>query len=57
VNVHLLTIEAARTRRREFVYMAAMLDPRVSSELTADQIRSMCDELFDAHGDWLPRYE
>ncbi len=57
VNVHLLTIEAARTRRREYVYMAAMLDPRVSSELTADQIRSMCDELFDTHGDWLPRYQ
>ncbi|HEY5466636.1 MAG TPA: alpha-glucosidase/alpha-galactosidase [Clostridia bacterium] len=56
VNVHLMTIEAAHTRRKDAVYMAAMLDPRLSSELTADQIRSMCDDLFSAHGDWLPRY-
>ena len=56
VNVHLMTIEAAHTRRKDAVYMAAMLDPRLSSELTADQIRSMCDDLFSAHGEWLPRY-
>lgn len=56
INVHLLTIEAARTQRKEYVYMAAMLDPRASSELTADQIRSLCDDLMVAHSDWMPKY-
>ncbi len=56
INVHLLTLEAVRSRRREDVYMAAMLDPRLSAELTTDQIRSLCDDLFEAHGDWIPAY-
>jgi len=56
INVHLLTLEAVRSRRREDVYMTAMLDPRLSAELTMDQIRSLCDDLFEAHGDWIPAY-
>ena len=56
VNVHLLTLEAVRSHRREDVYIAAMLDPRLSAELTADQIRSLCDDLFEAHRDWIPAY-
>jgi alpha-galactosidase len=57
VNVQLLTIEAARTRKREDVYKAALLDPHTSSELTIDETVALCDALFDAHGDWLPPYE
>ena len=56
INVHLLTIEAAKTLRKDYIYMAAMLDPRASSELTADQIRSLCDDLIEAHGAWMPKY-
>ena len=56
VNVHLLTIEAARTRKKEHVYQAAMLDPHTGSELDIDSIRAMVDELMEAHGDYLPRY-
>jgi alpha-galactosidase len=50
INVQLLTIEAAFTGRREAVYHAAMLDPHTGSELTLDEIRSLCDEMFEAHG-------
>lgn len=56
INVHLLTIEAALSLKRERIYQAAMLDPHTSSELTIDEIRSLCDDLIEAHGDWLPRY-
>ena len=57
INVQLLTIEAAVTRRKEAVYQAAMLDPHTSSELSIDDIIAMCDELFEAHKDWMPEYK
>lgn len=56
INVHLLTLEAALKHKREAIYHAAMLDPHTAAELTLDQIRSLCDELIAAHGDWLPEY-
>jgi len=56
INVQLLTIEAARTRRKEVVYHAAMLDPHAAAELTLDQIRALCDDLIRAHGRMLPKY-
>ena len=56
INVQLLTIEAARTRKKDHVYQAAMLDPHTGSELDIDSIRRMVDELMEAHGDYLPQY-
>ena len=56
INVQLLTIEAAVTRKKEHIYQAAMLDPHCSSELSIDDIISMCDDLIEAHGSWLPEY-
>ena len=56
INVQLLTIEAAVTKKREHIYQAAMLDPRAGSELDIDTIVKMVDELIDAHGDYLPKY-
>ena len=49
INVQLLTIEAARTMKREAIYHAAMLEPHTAAELSIDDIKAMCDELFDAH--------
>ncbi|MBQ5832647.1 MAG: alpha-glucosidase/alpha-galactosidase [Selenomonadales bacterium] len=49
INPQLLTIQAARTRKREDIYMAAMLDPHTSAELSIDDIVSMCDDLIEAH--------
>lgn len=57
INVQLLTIEAALTKKKENIYMAAMLDPHTSAELSMDDIKSMCDDLIDAHGNWLPKYK
>lgn len=56
INVQLMTIEAALTRKRDAVYQAAMLDPHTGSELTLDEIRAMCDDLFEAHGEMMPAY-
>ena len=49
-------IEAAVTRKREHLDQAAMLDPHASSELSLDEIVWLCDDLIEAHGDWLPEY-
>ena len=56
INVQLLTIEAARTKKREAIYQAAMLDPHTAAQLSIDDIVKMCDELIDAHGDYMKMY-
>jgi len=57
VNVHLVTIEAAVTLKKEHVYQAAMLDPHTAAELSIDDIVKMVDELIEEHGDWLPKFK
>jgi alpha-galactosidase len=56
INVQLLTIEAAVTKKREKVYQAAMMDPHTASELDIDTIKKMVDELIEAHGNYLPEF-
>ena len=57
INVQLLTIEAALTLKKDCIYQAALLDPHTSAELTIDDIISLCDDLIEAHGSWLPEYK
>ncbi|HBN85463.1 MAG TPA: alpha-glucosidase/alpha-galactosidase [Clostridiales bacterium] len=57
INVQLLTIEAALTLKKDYIYQAALLDPHTSAELSIDDIVSMCDDLIEAHGGWLPKFE
>ncbi len=56
INVQLLTIEAAKTRKKEHIYQAAMLDPHTGSELDIDTIKKMVDDLIEAHGNYLPAF-
>ncbi|MBU5595041.1 alpha-glucosidase/alpha-galactosidase [Amphibacillus sp. MSJ-3] len=56
INTQLLTIEAAKTKKREKIYQAALLDPHTAAELSINDIISLCDDLITAHGDWLPEY-
>jgi len=56
INVQLLTIEAARTLKKDYIYQAVMLDPHTCAELSIDDIVSMCDDLIEAHGDWMPKF-
>ena len=56
INVQLLTIDAAVTLKKERIYQAAMMDPHTAAELSIDDIVALCDDLIEAHGDWLPKY-
>ncbi len=56
INVQELTVQALLKEKREYVYHAAMLDPRTAAELDLDQIRALVDELIEAHGNWMPRW-
>ena len=52
----LLTIQAAVTGEKQYIYNAAMMDPLTGSELSIKDIVAMVDELLEAHKDWLPAY-
>lgn len=56
IFVQQLVVDAALQKKKDYIYQAAMLDPRASSELTIDEIHSLVDDLIEAHGDWLPKY-
>lgn len=56
INTQLLTIEAAVTKNRDYIYHAAMMDPHTAAELSIDDIKSMVDELIEAHGDYMKDY-
>jgi alpha-galactosidase len=56
INVQSLTVKAALTQKRDYIYHAAMLDPHTAAELDLDQIWALVDALLDAHEDWLPEY-
>jgi alpha-galactosidase len=57
INAQLMTIEAARTRKKENIYQAAMLEPHTAAELSIDDIVKMCDELIEAHGEYMSVYK
>ena len=56
INVQNMVIEAAKQRKKDLVYMAAYLDPHTAAELSLDDLKSLCDDLFEAHGSWIPKY-
>lgn len=53
----LLTIEAAVTKKKEYIYQAAMMEPHTAAELSIDDIVSLCDDIIEAHKGWLPEYK
>ena len=56
INVQLLTIEAAKTLKKDYIYQAALMDPHLQSELSIDDIVALCDDMIAAHEGWLPEY-
>ena len=56
ISVQLLTLKAAETLKKEYIYMAALMDPHTSSELSIEDTRALVDALIEAHGDWLPEF-
>ena len=56
IAVHNMVIKAAVTLEKKYIYMAAYLDPHTRDQLTFDEIKNLCDDLIEAHGEWLPKF-
>jgi alpha-galactosidase len=56
IGVHAMVLKAAETLEKKYIYMAAYLDPHTRDQLTFDEIKSLCDDLIEAHGEWLPKF-
>jgi len=54
INVHMLTIDAILEQSREKLYHAALLEPRLASELTIEKIKALVDDIIIAQKKWLP---
>ena len=57
INTQLLAIEAARTRKKEDILRAVMLDPHAAAELSIDDMAKMVDEMIEAHGPYMAMYK
>ena len=51
-----LTVEAAMKKNREMVYYAVYNDPLSSAVCSLDEIRRMCDEIFEKNVEFLGDY-
>ena len=55
-RIESLTVEAAMKRSKETVYYAVYNDPLTSAVCSLDEIKRMCDELFEVNKDFLGEY-
>ena len=56
-RIESLTVEAAMKKSREMVYYAVYHDPLTSAVCSLDEIRRMCDELFEVNREFLGDYK
>lgn len=52
-----LVIEAAMKKSKDMVYQAVYMDPLSSAVCSLDEIKTMCDELFEINKDFLGDYK
>jgi alpha-galactosidase len=55
INPQILTAEAVLTKRKDYVYQAALMDPHTSAELSIDDTIRLCNDLFKAHDSMIPK--
>ena len=55
-RVESLTVEAAMRKSKELVYDAVYMDPLTSAVCSLDEIRRMCDEIFEKNTEYLGDY-
>ncbi len=55
-RIESLVIEAAIKKSRELVYRAVYMDPLCSAVCSLEEIRAMCDELFEVNREFLGEY-
>jgi len=52
-GIESLTVEAWEKKSKQLVYQAVSLDPLCSAVLSLQEVRDMCDELFELNKDYL----
>jgi len=55
-GIESLTVEAWEKKSKELVYAAVSLDPLCSAVLSLQDVRDMCDEIFEVNKDFLGDY-
>lgn len=56
-RIESLVIEAAMKKSKELVYHAVYMDPLSSAVCSMDEIKKMCDELFEMNKEFLGEYK
>ena len=56
-RIETLAVEAAMKKSKEMVYYAVYNDPLSSAVCSLDEIKNMCDELFEINRDFLGEYK
>ena len=56
IAVHNMVLKAVETLDKEYIYRAGYLDPHTRDQLSLDDIKSLCDDMINAHGEWLPKF-
>ncbi len=56
-RIESLVVEAAMHKSREMVYRATYMDPLSSAVCSLEEIKRMCDELFEVNADFLGDYK
>lgn len=56
-RIESLVIEAAMKKSKELVYQAVYMDPLSSAVCSLDEIKNMCDELFEINKNFLGNYK
>lgn len=52
-----LVVDAAMKKSKELVYQAAYMDPLTSAVCSMDEIKNMCDEIFEKNKEFLGDYK
>ncbi len=56
-RIESLVVEAAMKKSKELVYRAVYMDPLSSAVCSMDEIKNMCDELFEINKEYLGEYK
>lgn len=56
-RIESLVVEAAMKKSKELVYQAVYMDPLSSAVCSLEEIKNMCDELFEINKDFLGDYK
>ncbi len=56
-RIESLVVEAAMKKSRDMVYQAVYMDPLSSAVCSMEEIKNMCDEIFDAESDFFKDYK